>query len=317
MAKKILASGIFTNFRFVKNSIMKVDFRKALNFNKGQRRAVFMLSVLIITLWGYRFYQSHFQRPEVESDYRQKELLRKSALLRQRKEAKKSKTSPKKQITKWQDFDPNIISYQDAMKLGFTAEQARHLTAYRKAGGQFLQAKDLKKIYSISNADYQKMETYIKINWEEEDQLYTEQPFDDVESPNTVLIEINTAKQSDLLDVRGVGPYLSKNMVQYRKMLGGFVNKNQLMEVYGIDSTNFDLIASQIEILSDSVHRFNLKTVGFNDLKRHPYISKKLAFSIINYRSNIAPFKTVKDLLKVKIVNDSIFQKIYPYFVVE
>ena len=55
------------------------------------------------------------------------------------------------------DFNPNELTYEQGRALGLSHKIALRLTNYLKAGGQFYKKEDLKKIYGLSDKDYQRL----------------------------------------------------------------------------------------------------------------------------------------------------------------
>lgn len=61
-------------------------------------------------------------------------------------------------------------------------------------------------------------------------------------------ININTAAESELELLDGIGPVLSKRITQKRDELGGFRSIEQLLEVEGIGDKLFDSIKNYIKV---------------------------------------------------------------------
>jgi len=99
-------------------------------------------------------------------------------------------------------------------------------------------------------------------------------------------------------------------------MLGGYYSVNQLKEVYGIDSLKYENIRKFFIVNRDSLKTIDLNKSDFYSLKKHPYISKKQAFEITNHVKYVDKFHSVEELKKLKSINDSVYEKIYHYFVV-
>jgi DNA uptake protein ComE-like DNA-binding protein len=60
-----------------------------------------------------------------------------------------------------------------------------------------------------------------------------------------------------------------------------------------------------------------LNTITEEELKNHPYFKYKLARVITNYRNQHGKYNSYNDLLKIKIINDSILDRIKIYGVIE
>src|SRR5690606_32795545 len=59
-------------------------------------------------------------------------------------------------------------------------------------------------------------------------------------------ISLNSSDTTEWKKIPGIGSSYSTRIVKYRTLLGGFINKNQLLEVYGIDSEMYSRISPYI-----------------------------------------------------------------------
>ena len=213
------------------------------------------------------------------------------------------------------EFNPNNLSAEYWQRLGLSKKQINTIKNYEAKGGRFYRKEDLKKIYSISKENYLKLEPYIKIpEIPRRENNYAASP---VEKPLKVatIIELNAADSAKLETIRGIGPAFASRIVKYRKRLGGFYRKEQLKEVYGIDSAKFSQLENQISVDQSDIQRININTAAFDDLKQHPYLSYKQMNAIIQYRKQHGPYNTVNDLKKVLLLNEEILNKIKPYLI--
>jgi DNA uptake protein ComE-like DNA-binding protein len=131
------------------------------------------------------------------------------------------------------------------------------------------------------------------------------------------LVEINSADSVALVKLYRIGPYLASRIIAYRKSLGGFLNLNQLTEVYNFDEDILFDLKDKIYLDTSSVVKFNLNKVGEEALKNHPYFKYKISRVIVNYRNQHGQYKTFEDLKKTKIITDSILNKIKIYSTLE
>ncbi|MCI5057982.1 MAG: helix-hairpin-helix domain-containing protein [Flavobacteriales bacterium] len=129
----------------------------------------------------------------------------------------------------------------------------------------------------------------------------------------TFNIELNGATQEDLERLRGIGPTYAKRIIKFRNLLGGFVRKSQLQEVYGIDSANFhENLKNNVTINKSIVSKININTDSLKHLARHPYISWDLAKQILNYRKRNGDIVAIEEL-RLDLLNEDIYTKIAPY----
>ncbi|RZK46968.1 MAG: helix-hairpin-helix domain-containing protein, partial [Pedobacter sp.] len=128
-----------------------------------------------------------------------------------------------------------------------------------------------------------------------------------------VIVDINTADTLALDEIKGVGAAFARRIVKYRERLGGFYKKEQLLEVYGLDSVKYNEIKSQVRIDGGGIKRININVATFDDLKNHPYLKFKQINAIIQYRKQHGNFNSVDDLKKVAILSPENIQNIAPY----
>ena len=126
-------------------------------------------------------------------------------------------------------------------------------------------------------------------------------------------MDINTADTLEFQRLKGIGPSYARRIVGYRNRLGGFTNCRQLLEVWGMDSSLYNLIREQLIISSDSVRRLDINTITFKELLKHPYFPYELTRAVILYRQKNKIFRLVDELNSVEGMNDSVFRRIRPY----
>jgi DNA uptake protein ComE-like DNA-binding protein len=132
-----------------------------------------------------------------------------------------------------------------------------------------------------------------------------------------LLININQADSFALRKLPGIGEKYSSRIVRYRNWLGGFHSKEQLLEVYGIDSTLLHTILLFIKLEGDSLKRININECSFKDLSSHPYISYKLAKLMVKYREHHGVYSSLEELKKIPLIDEQLFRKIAVYLELE
>ncbi|MDQ3192707.1 MAG: helix-hairpin-helix domain-containing protein [Bacteroidota bacterium] len=222
-------------------------------------------------------------------------------------------------------FDPNIATQEQWLKLGLSQKQSSTINNYLSKGGKFYKKEDLKKIYGISNSQYKMLEPYINIENHKQTNLDEKNTsnqlklvdFEKKESP-VLLININLADTSDLIQLKGIGSTFSLRIIKYRNNLGGFINKDQLLEVYGITKELIDSISPFISIDHNKIKKININTCLASDFKKHPYVNNwNITNSIINYRDQHGFYKSIEDIKKSDLVNDELYLKLAPYLTIE
>ncbi|QPH39171.1 ComEA family DNA-binding protein [Pedobacter endophyticus] len=211
-------------------------------------------------------------------------------------------------------FDPNTLSAGGWSSLGLSPKQAQAIVNYTAKGGRFYKREDLQKMYTISPEMYKKLLPYVKIEANEknnkQESLYAKKEF---VKKAPVIVDINTADSAQLDEIKGIGGAFANRILRYRQKLGGFYRKEQLMEVYGLDSAKYNEIKGQISMSSVALKTININTAQFSDLKPNPYLTYKQMNAIIQYRKQHGSYKGPADLKKVAILTQQVIDQITPY----
>lgn len=207
------------------------------------------------------------------------------------------------------DFNPNNLPVTEWVKLGLSEKQANIIKKYEEKGGKFYKKEDLKRIYSISEQQYARLEPYIKIPVLKTIDVKQFKK----ETIQHELLPINSVDSFSIQLIKGIGPAFASRIIKYRDRLGGFVNKEQLREVYGIDSVKFDQISSQIEIDANNITTININTITFEDFKGFPYLTNRQKNVLLAYRKQHGGYTALSELKKAAFLSSETVEKIAPY----
>ena len=218
-------------------------------------------------------------------------------------------------VVKLFNFDPNTLTSKGWQSLGLSPKQAQSIVNYTQKGGTFRKPEDLQKMYTISAERYARLLPFVQIAAQAPNSPQNMLPGEKKAFVKRVfqVVDINTADSAGLDEIKGIGGTFAVRILKYRERLGGFHHKEQLMEVYGLDSTKYQEIKDQISISSVALKVVNVNTAVFDDLKRNPYLSYKQINAIIQYRKQHGNYAGLSDLSKVLILNQGIIDKIAPY----
>lgn len=205
------------------------------------------------------------------------------------------------QPTELFDFDPNTATKDELEQLGFKPWQAENIVKYRSKGGCFKQPSDITKIHGVDADFAERLMPYIKIESQTQTASYD------------ILVNINTATASDFQKLKGIGEAYSKRIVAYREKLGGFIAVEQVREVYGMTDELYNSILPNIKVNNEPIRTININTADFKTLVSHPYIDKKIANAILNYRDFAKTIKSTDELVKQKALSKSEYDKISMY----
>ncbi|QNL52155.1 helix-hairpin-helix domain-containing protein [Olivibacter sp. SDN3] len=224
-------------------------------------------------------------------------------------------------------FNPNQLPVTEWEKLGLSEQQINNIKNYESKGGTFRTKEDFKKLYTITETDYENLEKYIALpsrsdmkkpvtrnnenvlNEKKEKKVrYNAHPTAYVKT-----IELNAADSTDLLQLRGIGKVFASRIIKYRALLGGYSHPDQLLEVYGMDSLRYKEIKQYLWVDKAKIRSININEAEYETLIKHPYIKPKDANVIVQYRRQHGTFNALEELLSIDLFNDEYLLKIAPY----
>ena len=269
-------------------------------FNKKERNGILLLSCLLLLL--ILFYQfSHLLKQESRTDFSSFEKALAELEYEQEPTIEKQKDS-------LFYFNPNTLADKGWLVLGLPSTKLSVLRNFQKSGAIFKTKTDLKHCFAITDAFYEKVEKYISIP----EIKKTETPINKTKKTNQI-VELNQADSLQLISINGVGPFYAKQILKYRKELGGFRNYDQLTEIWGLENLEIQKLKQQTSIDTLHIRKVNVNTIELEQLKLHPYLNYKQVKMILNYRKQHGDFKQVKDIRKIKPISPELFRKIAPY----
>ena len=127
------------------------------------------------------------------------------------------------------------------------------------------------------------------------------------------VIELNTADSAKLTGLPGIGPSFARRIVTYRNRLGGFIRKEQLKEVFGMDDDRYSELASQVSVDASHIQKIHINKVDFDGLSHFSYLTFKQMNAIIQFREQHGEYASLDDMRNIAILNDEILRKIGPY----
>ncbi len=135
----------------------------------------------------------------------------------------------------------------------------------------------------------------------------------EVQNKKHPLVDINRCDTSELIRLPGIGPVLSARIIKYRQLLGGYVSKEQLREVYGLPAETYELIKNMISVDTLVVVRININTAGYRELDRLPYFEKSEINSVLKYRELEGKIDSIMELVDNKILSEEKAGKVRSY----
>ena len=98
------------------------------------------------------------------------------------------------------------------------------------------------------------------------------------------MVDLNKVDSATLVELPQIGGYTATRIVAYREKLGGFLNKEQLLEVKGMDEARYNVVQSYINIGEAEIRKIDVNRADFKALVRHPYLNYNQVKCIVNQR---------------------------------
>jgi DNA uptake protein ComE-like DNA-binding protein len=188
---------------------------------------------------------------------------------------------PRKNVESFR-FDPNSVSVDDLCRLGFTPKQAQAIDNYRRKGGRFRRKTDFAASFVVSDSIYARLEPYIDIP----------------------LLDLNRADSAAFDALPGIGGWFASEMIRYRKALGSYSYKEQLMDIRNFSQEKYEALVDLITVSQENVVPYPLWTLPADSLRLHPYIGDHAARAIVLYRTHNPQSEwSVDALIKAGIIH--------------
>ncbi len=217
-------------------------------------------------------------------------------------------------------FDPNTVSKDSLIRLGFKKRVAETWVKFRSKGKKYKSKEDLLSIYGIDSSlvsrlnnflifprKEKKSKVYAKSNQEYEKEFEAK-----IYQIPAKKIDLNSCTEEDLKALGGIGSIFASRILKYRDLLGGYVRKDQLKEVYGLTDSTFQVIQNFVEI-SSPPELLQINTASKKQLSDHYFIDYKAAKLIYAYRAEHGPFIDKQDFQSLKGIPEHKKNEILPY----
>lgn len=225
------------------------------------------------------------------------------------------------------EFDPNTATQEELQQLGLRERTAKSIVKYRSKGGQFRKKEDLKKIYTLAEEDYLRLEPYIRIT---ANGNYSDYPSYDKKEPRTYALapfDPNTATEEELLSL-GLPKGVVTVIIRFREKGGKYRRKEDLKKIYILDEADYLRVEPYISIAGDgaSIPTVSLDipkaydnqkniTIDINkssaeDWQQLRGIGPAFSGKITRFREALGGFASVEQVAETRGLPDSTFQKI-------
>lgn len=237
-------------------------------------------------------------------------------------------------------FNPNTLTDSGYMALGFTEKEIETLRNYQNTGAEFHIKTDFRKLYFVDEKQYRHLESFIDLpenypktadyskkefNKSEYSSQDHSRKRDTVKWSDTTLVEnyeykpytcdLNLADTTELKKLPYIGPFYAREIIRYRKELGGYHSLAQLLELYKMTPETIDKFADKVTIDKTKIRKINVNIATAQELSAHPYVDFALANKIVSRREIEKSFNNLDQLCATGLVNDELCVKLAPYLI--
>lgn len=244
-----------------------------------------------------------------------KEELKQVDELRRERKARQTNVYRRK-VKKYQrpssKFNPNDYSAEQWVALGLTKKQSSVILKFTERGVYNID--DFKKIFVIPDELFVLIKDSLVFPEKKPRPDYSIN--DQYSKKEKITIELNTATIEEVMKLPGVGSYIAERIVTYRERLGGYIFKEQLMEIRKIDLELFNKIETQIIVDKQKIKQISINSATAEQIKAHPYFNWSTANSIVKMRTQKGgAFKSIDELMDSALIDREFFEKIKPYLI--
>lgn len=291
-------------------------------YSKSERRAVYVLSLLIVVFaigsMVLPYYIKDVEEVPTEEVKEKKAFL---VRVREQKFSKANDVRVQKREVKLRAFDPNMADSIDFLNLGLPPFMAHNILKYRAKGGRFATPESFSRIYGMTEEQFATLKPYIRIsnafvrnpNVVHDSVVITEakDTFPKiVKYPEGTLVNVAMADTTELKKIPGIGSGIAKAIVDYRDKLGGFYSLEQLREVKYVTPE----MLKWFSLEETPIRKMNINKAGLDKLRAHPYLNFYQAKVIVEYRKKRGDIKSLSQLSLYEEFTEKDLQRLAAYF---
>ncbi len=240
------------------------------------------------------------------------------------------------------EFDPNTVDSATLVSFGINSKTARTFIRYRNAGAVFRTPEDIRRVYSLTDEDAERLLPYVRIgekyahkkrrssNTQLAQHTYRNSPSSLSSSdagkdstPNgtpytypkkfeqLTIVDPNTADTTTLQRIPGIGRWIAKGIVEQRKRLGGYHSVEQLLEVRHFSPELLEWFS--IDTVTIAIKKIDINKASFQQLNQHPYITYEQTRSLLHYIRLYGAIPDTTALHRTGIFSSDEIKRLAPY----
>lgn len=320
---------------------MKTNIHNYFYFSKAQRNGLIVVICLIfLTFFWSNILSDYLSSPTTDFSKFKEEVIvfeEETARLNENnfeENVSEEATTEIKTPIQLFSFDPNSVTKEALIKLGIKPTVANTFIKYRNTGARFYKKKDIKKVFGITDADYNRLEPYIHFNRKKDKPKAVDQPkvFEKpIVKPITPFVfNPNDAKKETLLNL-GLSEKVAQTVINFRSKGGKFWKKQDFKKIYGLTEKDYltlepyieisptnTLISEKTNIPKDIPQSFSEATTvkvdinngSVEDWKQLKGIGDMTAKRIVNFKDKLGGFTSIEQIKMTYNVPDSVIDKV-------
>lgn len=229
------------------------------------------------------------QREQVEAEWKREDSLLASV----------------KVIPEGISYDLNQIDLEQLLGLGLDSFIAQRIIRFRNVIGGYRSLDQLLKVYGLDSAEVLRIKPHLYIKEQnlekQEARDWNLSPFDPNTASGNELVKLGFTKK----EVRGV--------IAYRQRFRPFKSKEDLYQVYNLDSSMIKPVLPFVQIAADSSRPrkdslfvvVDLNQADSNQLKQLPGIGSYYAKEILKFRESLGGFHHTHQLLELYFLDST------------
>ena len=278
------------------------SLRKWFSFSKGERVAIItILAVILLLILACLFRPSRKSLSDASLHNLDSLLALRQAAIELQQQQQAEKPQEVAELHPF-PFNPNTITEEEWLQMGLTDRQVRNIMNYKAKGGKFYSKNDLGKLYTISEEEFAQLEPFIVLPEVARGKSVKSSSQAGVSTGSTTalgsttattapsekkaipIVDLNTVDSTTLVELPQIGPYTAVRIIEFREKLGGFIDKEQLRDVKGMDEARFAAIEPHINLGMVEIRKVDVNRADFKTLVHHPYLSYEQVKRIFNQR---------------------------------
>ncbi len=286
-------------------------FDKYFVFSHSEKKGILLFLLIIFILCVVYWVIPRYFIPEPQ-DY--SEVISKMKAGDQKSEEEERRLFP---------FNPNVISKDSLLLLGFSPKQAWNLINFRNKVKLYESKSELKKLYAMNDSLYNLVAPYVEIP--EKNEIKPKSKNLKISEPRkSFLFDPNTISK-DSLKLLGLSDKLAQTVINYRTNVGDFKTKEDFKKVYGLSSQEYNRLTDYIELAPKITENtkekppqlVNLNRANKEELMLAKGIGNVFSDRIIEHRERTGGFVSVSQLTEIYGIDHEWLENYEDQFVAE